>query len=206
MKIKIGVVGYGYWGPNLVRNLASHPKCSSVTVCETDERKRNLVLNRFQAGNVNATADFQDILNDEEISGVVIATPISTHFELAKKALENGKHVFAEKPLAHEGALAHELVDMAKDRNLKLMVGHTFLFSPPVLKAKEILTKAIWGMFITLTHNGSTWGCIKKTSASSGTWDPTTCPSFSSGWMMCPWRSAQKGGIALCRTFRMSAS
>jgi len=68
MKIKIGVVGYGYWGPNLVRNLASHPKCSSVTVCETDERKRNLVLNRFQAGNVNATADFQDILNDEEIS------------------------------------------------------------------------------------------------------------------------------------------
>jgi len=98
MKVKLGVVGYGYWGPNLVRNLAGHPKCATLTVCDTDKRKLDLVENRYQAGNVFVTGDYKDILDNDEIQGVVIATPISTHFQLAKMALERGKHVFGESP------------------------------------------------------------------------------------------------------------
>lgn len=133
----VGVIGCGYWGPNLVRNLVENRNCRGVVVCDLDRARIEYVERRYPV--VSATVDFQDVLDDEEIRAVVIATPLTTHYPLAKSALESGKHVFVEKPLSHTAEQARTLMKLAADRGLVLMVGHTFLYSPAVVKIRELI-------------------------------------------------------------------
>lgn len=136
-KIGVGIVGYGYWGPNLVRNYMELKNCSLKYICDLSAEKLIKATTRYPA--IKATTQFADLLNDPEVDAIVIATPISTHYPLGKQAILHGKHVFIEKPLASNSLEAQELVDLAKHKGVTLMVGHTFVYSPPVVKTKEII-------------------------------------------------------------------
>ncbi len=135
--IKIGLVGCGYWGPNLIRNLRQSPDCHLKTICDTSEQR--LAHMRRLYPEVASTSRFEEVLNDPEIEAVVIATPVRFHYDMAKACLSVGKHAFIEKPMARTGAEAEELVTLADRQGLVLMVGHTFLFSPAVRRMKEII-------------------------------------------------------------------
>ena len=135
--IKVGVVGCGYWGPNLIRNLRQITDCTLKVICDMSEQR--LKHMRKLHHDVATTNDFQELLQDVELDAIVVATPVRFHFEMAKAALLAGKHVFVEKPLARTVAEAEELVALADQNGLTLMVGHTFLFSPAVRRMKEII-------------------------------------------------------------------
>lgn len=135
--IRIGVIGYGYWGPNIVRNFLGHQDCVVSTVCDKNPAALTRVLARHPG--VEVTNNPDDILLSSEIDAVAIVTPVSYHYELAKKALENGKHVFVEKPFTATSAQAEELVELAERRNLCVMVDHTFLFTGSVRKIKQLV-------------------------------------------------------------------
>jgi predicted dehydrogenase len=135
--IKVGVVGCGYWGPNLIRNLRQVSDCSLKVICDMSEQRLKHMRKLHQ--DVATTNDFQELLQDVELDAIVVATPVRFHFEMAKAALLAGKHVFVEKPLARTVAEAEELVALAEQNGLTLMVGHTFLFSPAVRRMKEII-------------------------------------------------------------------
>lgn len=133
----VALVGYGYWGPNLLRNYMELPDVRVKWVCDGRSDALAKACSRYPA--VGCTTEFKEVLADAEVDAVVIATPISTHHPLAKDALLAGKHVFVEKPMTSSTATSAELVDLAEARGLTLMVGHTFVYSPPVRKVKEIL-------------------------------------------------------------------
>src|SRR5215468_2563776 len=135
--IKVGVVGCGYWGPNLIRNLRQSSDCNLKLICDASE-KRLAHMRRLHPG-VETTTRFDQVINDAEIDAVVIATPVRMHYEMARAALAAGKHVFIEKPMARTEAEAEELVAFAEHQGLVIMVGHTFLFSPAVRRMKEII-------------------------------------------------------------------
>ncbi|HUC28854.1 MAG TPA: Gfo/Idh/MocA family oxidoreductase [Candidatus Acidoferrum sp.] len=135
--VKFGVIGYGYWGPNVVRNLQSISSAEVVSVCDKSSASRRRA--HKTAPNVYVTADAMEVINSPEIDAVAIITPVWTHFELAKAALENGKHVFVEKPFASNVAQAEQLIELAEQRNLRIMVDHTFLFTGAVKKIKQLL-------------------------------------------------------------------
>jgi len=135
--IKVGVVGCGYWGPNLIRNLRQAPDCHLKVVCDLSESRLNH-MRRLHA-DVATTTRFQDLLDDAELDAIVVATPVQLHYEMAKAVLGVGKHVFIEKPMARTEMEAEELVALADRKGLLLMVGHTFLFSPAVRRMKEII-------------------------------------------------------------------
>ena len=128
--IKVGVVGCGYWGPNLIRNLGQSPDCQLKAICDTSEQRLGHM--RRLHPEVATTNRFEDLLNDKEIDAVVIATPVRFHYDMAKACLKAGKHAFIEKPMARTVAEGEELVALAERQSLVLMVGHTFLFSPAV--------------------------------------------------------------------------
>jgi len=135
--VNVALVGHGYWGPNLLRNYVELPGTWVNWVCDADEKALKRAHNRYPA--IPITTDYGEVLADADVDAVLIATPISTHFQLAQEALEAGKHVFVEKPLAASSEACRQLVELADDRGLTLMVGHTFVFSPPVRKVKELL-------------------------------------------------------------------
>jgi predicted dehydrogenase len=135
--IGIGVVGYGYWGPNLVRNFAETAESRVVAV--SDVRPDRLALVRQRYPQVETTTDWRALVANPRVDAVAIATPVSTHFELALEALEAGKHVFVEKPLAASGEQALRLIDAASARNLVLMVDHTFVYTGAVRKIQELV-------------------------------------------------------------------
>ncbi len=135
--IRTAVVGYGYWGPNLARNLAETPGCELVAVADLDPEVLAIVERRFPG--VRTTTDPLEILTHTDVDAVAIATPVSTHYELALRALENGKHVWLEKPLAATSEQASRLVDEASSRNRTLLVDHTFVFTPAVRKIHELV-------------------------------------------------------------------
>jgi predicted dehydrogenase len=141
--IRIGVIGYGYWGPNLVRNFNEVPHCDVVAVSDTRAERRALVEARYPS--VVATPDYQDILNDPSIDAVLIATPVHTHFPLAMQALQNGKHVWVEKPMTSSSEEGLRLVDEAERRGLVLHVDHTFVYTGAVRKIKELVTSETLG-------------------------------------------------------------
>lgn len=141
--VKIGVIGYGYWGPNIVRNFAGHQDCTVEAVCDNNPVALARVLGRH-AG-VRVTTDVDDIVTSADIDAVAIVTPVSYHYELAKKALENGKHVFVEKPFTATVLQAEELVELADRKNLHIMVDHTFLFSGAVRKIKQLVDEGALG-------------------------------------------------------------
>ena len=134
---RLAVVGLGYWGPNLVRNIQEMPDAELVAVCDMREDALETIARRYPA--VTTTTSFDDIVEDDGIDAVVIATPVSTHHPLALKALNAGKHVFIEKPLAASSEEARELMETADERGLVLMPGHTFLYSPPVNAIRELI-------------------------------------------------------------------
>ena len=135
--IRFGVVGLGYWGPNLVRNLHELDAAEVVWVCDVREDATDAIQRRYPA--VRATPEVATILADETIDAIAIATPVSTHFALAAEALKAGKHVFVEKPLAASVGEALELMEIAAGERLTLMPGHTFLYSPPVNVVRDLI-------------------------------------------------------------------
>jgi predicted dehydrogenase len=135
--VKTGVVGCGYWGPNLVRNLRQTPDCELKVLCDTSETRLNHMRRLYPE--VGTTRRFEDLLEDADLGALAIATPVRFHYAMAKAALSAGKHVFIEKPIAGTEAEAQELVHLAESQGLVLMVGHTFLFSPAVRRMKEII-------------------------------------------------------------------
>ena len=135
--VRIGVVGLGYWGPNLVRNLLDLAGADIVWVCDSNEARLKAVAHRYPA--IEATRSLEDLLNDTSLEAIAIATPVSTHYSLAAKTLDAGKHVFIEKPLADSSEKARKLIELATARGLVLMPGHTFLYSPAVNKVQELI-------------------------------------------------------------------
>ncbi len=141
--IKFGVIGYGYWGPNIVRNLRALDTATVVSICD----KSSAALRRAQQAHpdVRVTSDFNDVLLSPDIDAVAVITPVWTHFELAKQALQNGKHVFVEKPFTSTSAQALELIELAERNNLQIMVDHTFLFTGAVKKIHQLIDDSTLG-------------------------------------------------------------
>jgi predicted dehydrogenase len=135
--LRIGVVGLGYWGPNLVRVLHDLPDVEVAWLCDSRADALAKVSRRYPAPAV--TSRLVDLLDDPDLDAIVLATPVSTHYKLAKTALASGKHVFVEKPLASSSAEALELIELAAETDLVLMPGHTFLYSPPVNLGRELI-------------------------------------------------------------------
>lgn len=136
-ELRVAVVGLGYWGPNLVRVLHEVPDALVAAACDLDEQRLTAIGRRFPG--VRLTSSFEEILADDGIDAVAIATSVSTHYPLALAALEAGKHVFVEKPMAGSSADAEQLCDVANARGLTLMPGHTFLYSPPVNVVRDLI-------------------------------------------------------------------
>ena len=141
--VRVGVIGYGYWGPNIVRNFQALDKAQLVAVCD----KSPAALKRAArvCPGVDLTTDFSHVLRSPDIDAVAIVTPVWTHYELAKAALENGKHVFVEKPFTSSTWQAEELIELAARKGLQIMVDHTFLFSGAVRKIREIVDSGTLG-------------------------------------------------------------
>jgi predicted dehydrogenase len=135
--IRIGVIGYGYWGPNLVRNFAELGRAEVAAVADLDQKKLDLVARRFPA--VKVTKDFHDLLRDPAIDAVAVATPVNTHFELGMAALKAGKHLWLEKPMAETSLQARKLLEEAEKRKLILHVDHTFIYTGAVRKMAELM-------------------------------------------------------------------
>ena len=159
MKI-VALIGYGYWGPNLLRNYMELPMVRVKWVC--DVRPERLKLAQARYPSVQVTAEVDRVLADPEVEAVLIATPISSHYLFARAALEAGKHVFVEKPMTASVAQAHKLVELAEARGLTLMVGHTFVYSPPVRKVKEILESGELGDVYFVTTSRVNLGLHQK--------------------------------------------
>ena len=136
-RINVGVVGCGYWGPNLIRNFRALPDCRMKAMCDMkEERLRHL---HALYPEVEGMTDFEAFVRRPDLDAVAIATAVRTHYPLARAALEADKHVLIEKPMAHSLAECEELIQLAESRGLVLMVGHTFLYSAAVRKIKEIV-------------------------------------------------------------------
>ncbi len=142
-KLRIGVIGYGYWGPNVVRNFYNTPDATVTAVSDLSPKALYRVHQIYSS--MEVTTDADDILTSPEIDAVAIVTPISHHFPLAKKALQNGKHIFVEKPFTGRVAEAEELIELAARKNLKIMVDHTFLFTGAVRKLRELIDEQTLG-------------------------------------------------------------
>ncbi len=159
-RIGAAVVGYGYWGPNLLRNLMGRPEFDLLALCELSESRAAQFLGRYPGHRV--VADFDQILADPQVEAVLIATPPVTHVELVSKALEAGKHVLVEKPLARRSDEAAELVCMSEELGLVLMPGHTFLYSPPVNKVRELIQEDVIGETYFVTSSRMNLGMYQR--------------------------------------------
>lgn len=135
--INIGVIGYGYWGPNLVRNFADTPGATIAAVADVDPAKLQVVQRRYPA--VKATTDFRELLRDPNIDAVAVATPVNTHFELGMQVLKAGKHLWMEKPMTESSVEARKLVEEAERRQKVMLVDHTFIYTGAVRKMKEVM-------------------------------------------------------------------
>jgi predicted dehydrogenase len=141
--VRVGVIGYGYWGPNIVRNISSLDGCELAAVCDRSPAALKRASKAYPG--VQMSTDADDILRSPDIDAVAVVTPVWTHFELAKAALENGKHVFVEKPFTSSSAQAEELIELADRKNLQIMVDHTFLFSGSVRKIRQLVDDGTLG-------------------------------------------------------------
>jgi predicted dehydrogenase len=141
--INVGVIGYGYWGPNIVRNLHGLDSTRVEAVCDKSEGALAKVRKAFPG--VKTCTNPDDILTSPTIDAVAVITPVWTHYALAKRALENGKHVFVEKPFTSSSAQAEELIELAEKKHLTIMVDHTFLFTGAVRKIRELVESGTLG-------------------------------------------------------------
>jgi predicted dehydrogenase len=141
--VRVGVIGYGYWGPNIVRNLSGLDSVKVEMVC--DKNPAALARVRKNYPQVQTVSDPAEVLGSSEIDAVAIITPVWTHYELAKRALENGKHIFVEKPFTSTSAQAEELIELAARKKLTIMVDYTFLFTGAVQKIRELTDSGVLG-------------------------------------------------------------
>jgi predicted dehydrogenase len=141
--VRVGVIGYGYWGPNIVRNFQGQEKADVVAVC--DKNPKSLLRARRAHPEVPVTSDQMEVLTSTQVDVVAVVTPVWTHFELAKLALENGKHVFVEKPFTCTAAQAEQLIELADRKRLRIMVDHTFLFTGAVRRIKQFVDDGTLG-------------------------------------------------------------
>lgn len=141
--LNVGVIGYGYWGPNIVRNFYRPDRSTVTMVCDKSPEMLRRVAQSYPS--LPTTTDPDDILKSSKIDVVAVVTPVWTHFELAKRALQNGKHVFVEKPFTATTAQALELVELAEKKGLKIMVDHTFLFTGAVRKIRQLIDDGVLG-------------------------------------------------------------
>lgn len=156
--VKIAVIGAGYWGKNLVRNFAELGVLN--TICDVSKENIRRCSNEYPG--VKLTEFCQEALEDKDIAGVIIATPAVTHYELAKQALIAGKHVFVEKPLALDVNEAEELVSLAKEKDLVLMVGHLLEYHPAVNKLAEIINDGVLGKINYIYSNRLNLGKVRN--------------------------------------------
>ena len=155
---RVGLAGLGYWGPNLARNFDQ--LADLAWLCDVDRAALERFASRYPQARV--TADFGDLLDDDALDAVVVATPVPTHFDLARRALEAGKHVLVEKPPAMRGVEMDELVRLAEERNLVLMPGHLLLYHPGVLKLKELIDAGELGDVLCVYGNRQNLGIIRQ--------------------------------------------
>ena len=141
--INIGVIGYGYWGPNIVRNFSALEGATVQSIC--DSNSSSLDRARRAYPQIRTTKDCSEVLNATDIDAVAVITPVSTHYDLAKRALLNGKHVFVEKPFTATIAQAEELIEIAERKRLTIMVDHTFIFTGAVRKIKKLIEEKTLG-------------------------------------------------------------
>jgi predicted dehydrogenase len=141
--LRVGVVGCGYWGPNLVRNFSQLSESEVITCVDTSEERLKHMKRLYP--HIKTSNDFNTLLTDPNIDAIVVATPPRAHFKITMAALEAGKHVFVEKPLALSSAEATKMIDTAKKRKLRLMVGHTFVYTAAVNKIKDLISSGELG-------------------------------------------------------------
>jgi len=141
--VNLGFIGYGYWGPNLVRNFYATKDAKVVKVCDLRKERLGIVETSYPA--VQTTPDYKDLMKDTQIDAIVISTPVSTHFPLAQEALQNGKHVLLEKPMTATVEESEKLIELAEKKKRILMVDHTFLYTGAVRKMKELIEKGELG-------------------------------------------------------------
>jgi predicted dehydrogenase len=141
--IRLGVIGYGYWGPQIVRNFDSTDGCEVAVVCDRSPEALRRVKNAHP--HIPVTCDASEVLTAPNIDAVAVVTPVWTHFGLAKEALENGKHVFVEKPFTSNTEQAEELIGLAQAKHLQIMVDHTFLFTGAVMKIRQLVQEGALG-------------------------------------------------------------
>jgi predicted dehydrogenase len=158
--LSLGLAGLGYWGPNLARNFDDLPGTRLVWLCDQDERRLERYGARFP--DAQTTTRFDDLLEDDALQAVVIATPVITHFDLARRALLAGKHTFVEKPLANSAAQAAELVALAEERDLVLMPGHLLLYHPGIEKLKSLVGSGELGRILYVSGERKNLGKIRS--------------------------------------------
>jgi predicted dehydrogenase len=141
--LRVGVIGFGYWGPNIVRNFHGQERSRVVAVCDKSPKSQKRVKQSYP--DMHVTDDANELLTATDIDVIAVVTPVWTHYELAKAALENGKHVFVEKPFTCTTPQAEELIELAERKNLKIMVDHTFLFTGAVKRIKEFIDDGTLG-------------------------------------------------------------
>ena len=156
--LRIGVIGYGYWGPNIVRNFHTQ-ECSEVAlVCDKSPKVEERLKKAHPA--IPFTSDPMEIVKSPSIDVVAVVTPVCTHFDLAKAALENGKHVFVEKPFTCSVAQAEALIELADRKNLQIMVDQTFLFTCAVKQIRRYIHERTLAVCIITIRPESTWDCF----------------------------------------------
>ncbi len=158
-KINIAVVGSGYWGPNLIRNVAGLPDAALYAVCDINPKALQTNAQRYPG--VKTTPNYTDVLADPDVQGIVLATPAHLHAEMGKQALEAGKHLMVEKPLALHAADAKALVDLANARNLRLMVGHVFEYNPAVIALRDLVRSGELGRVLYLYSSRLNLGIVR---------------------------------------------
>lgn len=141
--MKVGIIGLGYWGPNLLRNFLAHKEVSGVFGCDININRLRTIETKFPG--LKLTDKWEDFLNGFDLDIIAISTPVATHYEIAKKALENGKHIWVEKPFTSSSKEAEELINIAEQKNLKIFVDHTFIYTGAVRKIKEIIDRGDLG-------------------------------------------------------------
>lgn len=158
--LDVAVVGAGYWGKNLIRNFATAKRCNLKYVCDLDEK--SLAIQKKQFPFIKTLPSLDSLLDDGEINAVVIATDVSSHFEIAKKSLQAGKHTYVEKPLTSRANEAKEMVELAKEKKLKLMVGHLLVYHPAVTFLKNMIDQGTLGQPYYMYTQRVNLGIVRK--------------------------------------------
>jgi predicted dehydrogenase len=158
--IRIAVIGYGYWGPNLMRNFAHSTGCEVAAVCDFDSAKLASCARLYPG--TTTTTHYRDILDDPKIDAVAIATPADSHFALAMEALKAGKHVLVEKPLAQTSDQVRWLIDEATRRSLVLLVDHTFIYTPAIQKIRQLISEDALGQIYYYNGTRASFGLFQR--------------------------------------------